>query len=74
MSCMFNSHSAALSEADMDGMASDATYNTRAVMVQFQALIWGKFLDARAGGRVHQKKKLRYISCWNVLTIHPTNS
>ena len=54
--CMFKSHSAALSEADMDGMALDGAYNTRAVMVQFQALVKGKSIDARAGGWVHKKR------------------
>ena len=53
---MFKSHSAALSEADMDGMALDGAYNTRAVMVQFQALVKGKSIDARAGGWVRKKR------------------
>jgi len=59
---MFHSHSAALSEADMDGMASDGAYNTRAVMVQFQALFRGKFLDARAVGQVYIRPTHRWLS------------
>ena len=46
----------------MDGMASDGAYNTRAVMVQFQALFRGKFLDARAGGRVYIRPIHRWLS------------
>ena len=46
----------------MDGMASDGAYNTRAVMVQFQAVFRGKFLDARAVGRVYIRPIHRWLS------------